>query len=84
MKDKILYLMIGILIGGIIATSGFFIYQKTLDKNSNQPEMMQRNDDGQMQTPSNGNMGEPPEKPNGDNGGEPMAKPGEQNNNTNM
>jgi len=31
MKDKILYLIIGILIGGIIATSAFLIYHKTLE-----------------------------------------------------
>ena len=75
MKDKFLILIIGVLIGAIITTLGFLIYNKTLETNSNQPEMMQMNENGQMQLPSNRNMGEPPTKPNGDNAQEPPVKP---------
>ena len=75
MKDKFLILIIGVLIGAIITTLGFLIYNKTLETNSNQPEMMQMNENGQMQLPSNRNMGEPPTKPNGDNAQEPPIKP---------
>lgn len=83
MKDKIIFLIIGILIGAIITTTGFLIYNKTVAKNSNQPEMMQMNENGQMQRPENGNVEEPPEKPSGYNGEEPPAKPDDSNNNTN-
>lgn len=61
MKDKILYLIIGFLIGTIVATSAFLIYNKTLKTNLNGQEIMQMNRDGQS---------EPPSKPKGDNGEE--------------
>ena len=77
MKNKILTFIIGVLVGAIIATGGFLIYNKTIGVNSNQPEMMQK---GQ---PSNGNMEEPPEKPNGDNGEETPEKPDNLNTDTN-
>lgn len=49
MKEKILVLIIGILIGGILATSGFLIYNKTNSNNSsNPPQMMDSNSNGQM------------------------------------
>lgn len=82
MKDKIMFLIIGILIGAIITTIGFLIYNKNVG-NSNQIEMPQMNSNGQMGEPPNGNMGEPPEKPSGDNGGEPLAKPDDMNQNQN-
>ena len=71
MKDKRIFLIIGILIGAIITTGGFLIYNKSLSNNVTQPEMTQMNGNGQMQPPSNDNMGEPPAKPNVDNGEEP-------------
>lgn len=83
MKNKILTFIIGFLAGAIIATAGFMIYNKTISNNTNQSEMMQMNERGTMQQPSNGNMEEPPEKPNGENGEEPPAKPDESNNNAN-
>ena len=83
MKNKILTFIIGLLVGAIIATAGFLIYNKIISNNSKQPEMMQMNGNGQMGEPSNGNMGEPPEKPSGDNGEEPPEKPNDLNNNTN-
>ena len=64
MKNRILTFIIGILVGAIITTSGFLIYNKSINKNQN--EMMKTfENNGQMQRP-NGNMGEPPEKPQGD------------------
>lgn len=74
MKNKILTFIIGVLVGAIITTVGFLIYNKaTINNNSNQPEMMQ----------TNGNMGQPPEKPDGDNGEEPPARPEDSNTKTN-
>ena len=59
MKDKIMFLIIGMLIGAIIVTSGFLIYNKSISNNNlNQAGMMKQE----------GQMGEPPEKPNRDNG----------------
>jgi cell division protein FtsN len=72
MKGKILTLIIGILIGAIITTAGFLIYNKTVA--SSQPEMMQMDENGQMGKPD-GENGEAPEKPDGDNGEEPPSKP---------
>ena len=60
MKSKILTFIIGVLVGAIIATAGFFIYNKVNRKNrmganGERPGMMQRGD-GET----------PPEKPNGE------------------
>lgn len=64
MKDKILTLIIGILIGAILATGGFFIYEKI--NGDNKKEMPSMQGEGQMQAPGNGEQ--PPEKPGNDNG----------------
>ena len=82
MRDKIMFLIIGILIGAIIATGGFLIYNKSLSNNVSQPEMTQINGNGPMGAPSNDNMGEPPEKPDGEEQGEPPAKPDGENTKT--
>ena len=94
MKGKILIFIMGILVGAIIATTGFLIYNKTVSNSEVQPEM-QMNGDGQMEggqpgnmgesleKPSGDNMQEPPEKPSGDNMQEPPEKPEEVNNNLN-
>ena len=81
MKEKILFLIIGILIGAIITTAGFLIYTKVA--NSNQPKMMQMNENGaQMdKPPSNSNMEEPPEKTNGAKNNQSLIKPENTNNN---
>lgn len=79
MKDKILTLMIGVLIGAIITIATFLIYNKILGKNSNQPEMIRMNENGKMQLPLDGNMGEPPSIPN-QNGGMPPEVPSSSNN----
>ncbi len=65
MKDKILIFVIGFLVGSIIATGGFMIYDKTKKSDivdfqdqfpgGNPPEMIQGD-----------NMKTPPEKPTGD------------------
>lgn len=64
MKNKILTLIIGALIGAIITTSAFLAYNKILQKNSNQLEINQMKGNGQMQEPLNENMKEPHERPN--------------------
>ena len=55
MKEKIIYLIIGILIGAIITTSGFFVYNKLIKKPMNTK--------GQMGRPNMGNGEEPPARP---------------------
>lgn len=65
MRNRILTFIIGILVGTILATSGFLIYSKTTNKNMNINERMSMERNGQMERP-NGNIGEPPEKPQGD------------------
>jgi hypothetical protein len=78
MKSKILTLIIGILIGAIIATAGFLIYNKTIAKNSSdQPEMMQMDGNGQMGEPPSGDNSDVPEKPDGDNGEAPEKPDGD-------
>lgn len=83
MKNKILVLIIGILIGAIITTSGFLIYNKVAVKNPKEQETMQMDENGQSGPPSNGNMGEPPSMPNG-NGGTLKELPSNSNNNNNV
>ena len=90
MKDKILPIIIGMLVGAIIATAGFLIYNKTIANNSAQPEeMMQMNGEEQMEMPSgsmgqpSGDMEQPPEKPDGDNSMQAPTKPEDLNNDTN-
>lgn len=65
MKNKILTLIIGILIGAIIATAGFYLYEKNTKSNENENYMPQ----GEMMKPneSGDNQGTPPEKPSDDN-----------------
>lgn len=70
MKNRVLTFIIGILVGAILSTLGFLIYIKSINNNvnPNQFDNMQMN--GEMQ-PSNGNMGEPPEKPDDNMGMQP-------------
>lgn len=75
MKEKIMYLIIGVLIGAIVTTSGFLIYNKTTKTNErNMPNMgeTQAKPDG-----DNSEMGEPPSIDNSDNSNmsEPPSKP---------
>ena len=66
MKEKILLIIIGMLLGAIIATGGFYIYNKsnTCDVNNQQMHM---------------NGGQPPELPSGEN--PPEMQNNTQNNN---
>ena len=64
MKNRILTFIIGVLVGAILATTGFLIYSKSINKNQNQM-VNPFEENGQMQRP-NGDMGEPPSKPEGD------------------
>ena len=64
MKNKILPFIIGLLIGAIIASTGFVIYNKSNKKNKHDfrgtpPQMNQSQD-------SNNDGGTPPELPNGE------------------
>lgn len=67
MKDKIILFVIGVLVGAIISTGAFFVYNK-MTNNSN------TNSNSQMGMPG----GNPPSMQNGQNG-EPPARPGESN-----
>lgn len=72
MKDKILMFIIGFLVGAIIVTGGFLIYEKTKKSDDNKfprdnmPQMMERN--GNMENmptpPQNFEGEEPPQMPN--------------------
>ena len=64
MKNRILTFIIGVLVGAILATAGFLIYSKSINKNINLNGRMPFENNGQMEPP-NGNMGERPEKPQG-------------------
>ena len=63
MKNRILTFIIGVLTGAIIMTLVFLIFNKPSENinNGNFPP----NENGQIGR-SNGNMGEPPERPNRD------------------
>ena len=61
MKNRILTFAIGILVGSIIATTGFLIYSKSVNKNERTSMMP----NGQMQPPD-WNTGERPIRQRGD------------------
>lgn len=63
MKNRILTFIIGILVGAIITTSCFLIFNKTMNKGRN--ERIPMNYGNQME-PFNQEMSEPPAKPEGD------------------
>ena len=64
MKNKILTFIIGVLVGAILATTGFLIYSKTVKRIT--IDMINRKEqNGQMQRPE-WNMENLPEKPQGD------------------
>ena len=56
MKEKIIFLIIGILVGAIISTCGFLIYNRFHPQINNQPQEMAPRDNMQ-------NFGERPEMP---------------------
>ncbi|MBR2704553.1 MAG: hypothetical protein IKE91_03695 [Clostridia bacterium] len=84
MKDKILVFIIGVLVGAIVATSVFFVYEKKNSSSSNDSNQGVQMRDGE--TPPDMPNGErpnmqdgetPPEKPEGENnnGGNPPERP---------
>lgn len=82
MKNKILNFIIGVLVGAIIATVGFYFYSKNNNSNKggmpdgNPPQMMQNGNSTGM--PS----GTPPEKPDGDNSNAKGGPGGQKQNDT--
>lgn len=83
MKDKVMYFIIRVLVGAIITTSGFLIYNKCLK--SSTPENIEMNQNENIGEPPTGgnNMEEPPEKPDSSNDEKPPAKPDSNNSNSN-
>lgn len=64
MKNKILILIIGILIGAVLTSIGFYIYQKNNTNTNGGPDFSQNGEMPQM--PNGGNGQTPPEKPSGE------------------
>lgn len=64
MKDKILIFIIGILVGAIITTCGFMIYNKTHNIYNNNQTQMGEPPSMPGGNNSNGGMGQPPAMPN--------------------
>lgn len=64
MRNKVLILVIGILIGAIITTSAFLIYNEAVLKNQKKQETMQMEKNRQGGPLLNENMEEPPAMPN--------------------
>ena len=89
MKGKILPFIIGLLVGAIIATGGFIIYQKNNkhggpgEMKGERPQMMQQSSDSNSTDNSSSdnaqgtNQGTPPALPNGEqpNGAAPSGAP---------
>ena len=73
MKDKILLFAIGVLVGAIIATGGFYIYTKANCNSCNNEKMQMRNgerspmNNGERPTMPNNENSEPPALPNNEN-----------------
>ena len=70
MKDKILFFVIGVLVGAVISTGAFFVYTKattTCNTNSNNQIGMPGGNPPSMQDGQSGQNGQPPEMPNGNN-----------------
>lgn len=70
MKNKILILIIGILIGAVVTSTIFYIYQKNNTNTNGGPGF---SENGEMT--NGGNDQTPPDKPSGDNSQTPPEKP---------
>ena len=87
MKEKILTFIIGVLVGAIIATGGYYIYSKNNNKNhrgmpnGERPAMMQQ--DGNSTDGNGTDRGTPPEKPSDDDGNGPKEAPDKKDNSSN-
>ena len=80
MKNRILTFIIGVLVGAIITTIGFYIYEKT-GVNKNNP---MQNGNKQQMMQQDGNMVNPPEKPSGEERTLPDMPSGDMGNFVNM
>ena len=68
MKEKIIIFIIGLLVGAVLTTGCFFVYNKTQTNNFDNNRTMEMRD---RQTPPeklDGENSNPPEMPNGQNG----------------
>ena len=79
MKGKIITFIIGLLIGALLATGGYYLYEKNVkDNNANNTVNTTQNNrpgDGRMPEMPNGDSNTPPAKPDGDNGSTPPQMP---------
>lgn len=79
MKNKILTFIIGVLVGAIITTAGFLVYENINTNNNGMPN------GERPQMMENGNGETPPEKPDGEQGqmgGTPPEMPSKTNSNS--
>ena len=67
MKDKIMLLVIGVLIGAVISTGAFYIYTTTNGFCNCNNQNTQMNNGEQPPEKPDGENGQPPEKPSNDN-----------------
>lgn len=74
MKDKILVFIIGLLVGAVITSSGFLVYEK------NNKNTIQTQNQGQMQMMERPDGETPPEKPDGVDSNETRPEPPSKNN----
>ena len=67
MKEKIIILIIGLLVGAVISTGAFYIYTTAANNCSNQNTSMNGGQPPEMPSGQNNENGQPPEKPNENN-----------------
>lgn len=72
MKDKLIMFIIGVLVGCVLSTGGFYFYNSASNCDCNQIEHM-----GEPPEKPNGENETPPEKPNGENKTPPEKPSGE-------
>lgn len=77
MKEKIIIFVIGLLIGGIIASGAFLVYTNVTNTSNCNVQNIGMNGGTPPEMPNREN-GTPPEKPDGNNN-EPPAKPNDNN-----
>ena len=66
MKEKILLFIIGVLVGGIIATGAFYVYSKSTSNCSNEVAEQGNFDRSGMRGGQMDENGQPPEMPSGE------------------
>lgn len=85
MKEKIMIFIIGLLVGGVLTTGGFLIYNNVTKNNNipNQPNFIENGQPPEMPNGPQGGNGNMPEKPEGKgetNQAKPNGKNKKQNN----